>query len=215
MESPLFNFAIFGTGGLAKEIGGHLTALAEKEGKCGYIVPDSEAWRVGNPFGMGVIIGTDSDHPEVTNYIIGVGEPTLRCKMVEKLKAKWSYCPNVWCKQTQYYGVMLKQGNFFAPGVLATVDIILGSFNFFNLNSTIGHDVQMGDCNVVNPGANISGGARIGSNCLIGTGAQILENVHIGNNVRIGAGAVVTKNVLSWSTVVGIPARPMEQKRSE
>jgi acetyltransferase-like isoleucine patch superfamily enzyme len=46
---------------------------------------------------------------------------------------------------------------------------------------------------------------------MIGTGAVILNGVHIGDRAKIGAGAVVTRDVAPDTTVVGIPARPVNQ----
>lgn len=42
-------------------------------------------------------------------------------------------------------------------------------------------------------------------------GAKILQSVKIGKNVTVGAGAVVTKDVTDGKTVVGIPARQIDE----
>ena len=47
----------------------------------------------------------------------------------------------------------------------------------------------------------------IEDNVLIGANATVLAGVHIGKNAIVGAGSVVTKDVLENTTVVGIPAR--------
>lgn len=47
----------------------------------------------------------------------------------------------------------------------------------------------------------------IGDNVLIGSGAKILGDIRIGNNVKIGANSVVLENVPDNSTAVGVPAR--------
>lgn len=50
----------------------------------------------------------------------------------------------------------------------------------------------------------------IGDNVWIGANATINPGVTIGDNVIVGSGAVVTKNVEDGTTVIGVPARPME-----
>lgn len=62
--------------------------------------------------------------------------------------------------------------------------------------------------------ARTMGGKRhptVGSNVIIGAGAKVLGPIHIGDNARIGANAVVVDDVPADTTVVGIPARPVDR----
>lgn len=58
-------------------------------------------------------------------------------------------------------------------------------------------------------------GPTIGDYVHIGTGAKVLGPVNIGDYVRIGANAVVVHDVPSYTTVVGIPARPVSAKGAD
>ncbi|HEX7389768.1 MAG TPA: serine O-acetyltransferase [Acidiphilium sp.] len=51
----------------------------------------------------------------------------------------------------------------------------------------------------------------VGDNVIIGAGAKVLGAIRIGDNARIGANAVVVAEVPANTTVVGIPARPVER----
>ena len=51
----------------------------------------------------------------------------------------------------------------------------------------------------------------IGNNVIIGAGAKVLGAILVGENARIGANAVVVGAVPAGTTVVGIPARPVQQ----
>ena len=55
----------------------------------------------------------------------------------------------------------------------------------------------------------------IGNNVIIGAGAKVLGAITVGDNARIGANAVVLQPVASGTTVVGIPARPIERQRDK
>ncbi len=51
----------------------------------------------------------------------------------------------------------------------------------------------------------------IGNNVIIGAGAKVLGAILVGENARIGANAVVIAAVPAGTTVVGIPARPVNR----
>jgi serine O-acetyltransferase len=63
--------------------------------------------------------------------------------------------------------------------------------------------------------ARTMGGKRhptVGNNVIIGAGAKVLGPITIGDNARIGSNAVVVDSVPNDTTVVGIPARPVDRK---
>jgi len=51
----------------------------------------------------------------------------------------------------------------------------------------------------------------VGDNVIIGAGAKVLGAISIGEGARIGANAVVVAEVPAGTTVVGIPARPVDR----
>ncbi len=55
----------------------------------------------------------------------------------------------------------------------------------------------------------------IGNNVIIGAGAKILGAITVGDHARVGANAVVLQPVPPCTTVVGIPARPIERRHDE
>jgi len=70
------------------------------------------------------------------------------------------------------------------------------------------HQVTLG-------GTTLAHGKRhptIGNNVIIGAGAKVLGAITVGDNARIGSNAVVLEPVPPGTTVVGIPARPVERK---
>ncbi|HTW71688.1 MAG TPA: serine O-acetyltransferase [Acetobacteraceae bacterium] len=63
--------------------------------------------------------------------------------------------------------------------------------------------------------ARTSGGKRhptIGNNVIIGAGAKVLGPITVGDNARVGANSVVLDPVPPDTTVVGMPARPVDRK---
>ena len=62
--------------------------------------------------------------------------------------------------------------------------------------------------------ARTMGGKRhptVGNNVIIGAGAKVLGPITVGDNARVGSNAVVVEAVPANTTVVGIPARPVDR----
>ena len=55
----------------------------------------------------------------------------------------------------------------------------------------------------------------ISDNVVIGAGAKVLGPILIGKNSKIGANSVVAKNVPKNTTVIGIPARVIDDSTSD
>jgi serine O-acetyltransferase len=53
---------------------------------------------------------------------------------------------------------------------------------------------------------------QIGDGVFIGAGAKVIGSVTIGDGARVGANAVVVHDVPPHTTVVGIPAKPVERR---
>ena len=84
----------------------------------------------------------------------------------------------------------------------------------------VGPDAEIGDdCylyhQVTLGVARTSGGKRhptVGNNVIIGAGAKVLGPIRVGDNARVGSNAVVLDDVPDNTTVVGIPARPVDRQ---
>lgn len=57
-------------------------------------------------------------------------------------------------------------------------------------------------------------GIVIEDDCWLGYGVKVLDGVTIGKGSVIGAGAVITKDIPPYSVAVGVPARPISNRKS-
>jgi sugar O-acyltransferase (sialic acid O-acetyltransferase NeuD family) len=143
------------------------------------------------------------------NLYFGIGDPKLLgklCKRFENFNFPNLIHPNfVGDRKSVKLGV----GNIITAGCVFTVDIKIGSYNIFNLNTTVGHDTVIENCNVFNPGVNISGSVNIGSRNLFGTNSTVLQMLQINNDNVLGAFSLANKNIDSDSIMIGVPAKKL------
>ena len=87
----------------------------------------------------------------------------------------------------------------------------------------IGETAEIGDDVTLYHGVTLGGTTwrkekrhpTLGNNVVVGAGAKILGPITVGDNARVGSNSVVVKDVPSGATVVGIPGRVMESKKTD
>ena len=88
--------------------------------------------------------------------------------------------------------------------------VVIGETSEISDNVTIYHGVTLGGISPAENSkeqVNVKRHPTVKDNCIIGSGAQILGPVVLEKNARIGANTVILKNVPENGTMVGNPAR--------
>lgn len=208
------DIVILGSNGFAKEILWLLEGINEERPQWNFLgFVDRNVGE--EPVPGYAVIGNDAwlmqySHP--INVICGLGSPSLRQKVIRRLKSSQISFPNMVAKQaTVSRYASFGSGCIVCANVLISPHVTLGDFVTVNLSCTVGHEAMLGDFTTVNPGANISGNVHVGSGCEIGTNACIIQGKQLGPNTIVGAGSVIIRDVPGNCTVVGNPGRILER----
>lgn len=145
---------------------------------------------------------------ERARFVLGVGSPAVRRRLVERLeRAGLSAFSAVHPSAIIGSRTDLGAGVVVCGGAVISTNVRLGRHVHVNPNATIGHDAVLDDYVSVNPAATVSGEVHVGERSLIGAGAVVLQGLRIGPDALVGAAACVTRPVPRGVTVKGVPAR--------
>ena len=203
---------IIGTGGFAREVLTYVIDIYNEfnmifENKICFLEKD-EYCKEETIMGFKVIPESNFD-PEKYVVIIGVGDPIVRKKIVEKYPTNTEYCTLIHPTAIVSNWVQIREGAVICPGVVLTCNINIGKHAHLNLNTTIGHDCNIGEFFTTAPAVNISGNCEIGDCVYFGTNSAIKQGVNVSNNVTVGMGAVVTKNIIEPGIYIGNPLKKL------
>lgn len=108
---------------------------------------------------------------------------------------------------SEVFAVDIHPGARIGKGIMFdhATSVVIGETAVVEDDFSMLHEVTLGGTGKV-------GGDRhpkIGRGVMIGAGAKVLGNIRVGEGAKIGAGSVVLTDVEPYTTVAGVPARPV------
>ena len=210
------DLAIFGAGGLSKEVAslvGRINRRGEDKWRIVGFFDDNPDLKGKDVSHFGSVLGGVNELNNWSTPIdvaISIGSPNAIRKVRERLTNPLLSFPNIISPDfgiADKDGFTIGEGNIIQGGCWASNDVSIGNFNLLNGDIVFGHDTVLGDYNVLMPDIRVSGEVRIGECNLIGVGSIILQQIRIGNNVHLGAGAVLMTKTKDGCTYLGNPAK--------
>jgi sugar O-acyltransferase (sialic acid O-acetyltransferase NeuD family) len=153
---------------------------------------------------------SDLDRIGVDGFVVAVGYPVGRRAVLDQLGGSGSPVDLVHPTVIRSFGGAVGRGSVVLGPTRLSPFVTIGEHALVSYHVALGHGCRIGDLASVMPGAVVGGEVTIGNGALIGAGAVILEGLAVGEGATVGAGAVVTTDVAAGTTVIGLPARPIE-----
>lgn len=195
---------VYGASGHGKVI---IDILESLEYKIDFIVDDNSS--ITDFMGYEVRRNT-GEYDEVT---IAIGNCQIRKKIAESLKVQ-KYVKAVHPSAIVSPRASIGDGTVVMHAAVIQTCAQVGEHCIINTGASVDHDCIIGDYVHIAPHATVAGGVEIGEGTWIGAGSVIKQYLKIGANCMIGAGAVVIKDVPDNTTVVGVPARDINQREA-
>lgn len=210
------DIAIFGAGGLGKEIACLIDRInkAEEEPKWNFIGFFDDVKPKGTAIShFGSVLGGLSElnsWPNPLAIAIAIGKPSSIYCIQQRISNKHITFPNIIDPNFRIVDPItfsIGEGNIIQSGCLVSCDVTIGNFNVLNGSVTLGHDIFIGNFNVIMPGVRISGEVNVNNFNMLGTNSTILQQIKLGEHITIGAGSILMTKPKDNNIYLGVPAK--------
>ena len=207
------DIAIFGAGGLGREIACLINLINEKTQEWNLLGFFDDAIEAGTELQYGKALGgieALNEWNKPISVAIALGSPKILRTVVGRITNPNVDFPNIIAPNVLFMdepSVQMGKGNIVFPNSLISCNVKLGDFNMLNVYTQIGHESELGNYNVVMPTSNISGGVVIGEANLFGVKSTVLQYKKVGNEVVLSPGSVLSRTAKDGKIYLGNPAK--------
>ncbi|MBF8795129.1 acetyltransferase [Pseudomonas monteilii] len=199
---------------------GHGKVVADTAETCGWteIMFFDDTWPSRTSNGVWDVVGTSQDllakAQEFDGVLVAIGNNTIRqSKLAALVQTGAALATLIHPAAYVSRHATIGAGSVVFAGAVLNTGATVGLGGILNTGCSVDHDCFLADSVHISPGARLAGGVTVGQCSWIGIGACVKQMIKIGADAVVGAGAAVVSDVDEGVTVVGVPARALENSR--
>lgn len=218
-------YGLYGTGGCARGamplLAAHIATLAKRDPHTLHEVFFVDV-KLSGPTINGYPALSEKDFLALDHgrkyYNVAIANSRIRERVVRDMEAAGIAPISVIAPDVLTYdAVHIGEGALLNARTIITSNIQIGRHFHCNLASYVSHDCVIGDFVTFAPNVHCNGNIHIHDHVYVGCGAMLKQGTPdqplvIGEGAIIGMGAVVIQDVPPYTTVVGVPARPLKHR---
>jgi sugar O-acyltransferase (sialic acid O-acetyltransferase NeuD family) len=201
---------VLGAGGHAKVV---IATLRELEFEVKAVLDDNESKWGKHILGIKIIGPLELiKSGNFEQAVIAIGDNKTRKKIAEKYNGFCRWISIIHPFSYVHPSVEIGEGSVIFAGAVIQPEVVIGKHVIINTSASVDHDCKIEDFVHIAPGVHLAGGVLVGEGSLLGIGSSVVPYKRIGKWTAIGAGSVVINDIQDFLTVVGVPARPIDDK---